>query len=215
MKSESTRWCFVSSQSLRREVAPGPHQEWPQRDHGLHSSPSYGSRQGPTAGPHCSEGWALGQDGAFPWCQEGKHMGWVSQVTCLWTCGPPPPKLVLSTRKPSLRALAGRRDPSPRQGLALSSLLRPLVADLAPPKLLAQARSSSDKGRDGGWPFCSEGESLQVVRLAWGEKTVSRRCCHVARRHILCYPAGTSHLRIHGGSPGRFPLILCDCPQGP
>lgn len=99
-------------------------------------------------------------------------MGWVSQAACPRTWGLPPPKLVLSTRKPRLRALAGRWDPSPWQGLALCSLPRAVVAVLAPPKLLAQARSSRDEGRDGGWPFCSEGERLQVVRLAQREETI-------------------------------------------
>lgn len=128
------------------------------------------SNSGPTPGPHCSEGWALGQDGAFLQGQEGKHKGWVSQVTCPWTCGLPRPKLVLLTRKPSLRALAGRRDPSPRQGLAFSSLRRPLVAVLAPPKLLAQARSRSDEGRDGRWPFCSEREEAFRWFVSPGER---------------------------------------------
>lgn len=44
----------------------------------------------------------------------------------------------------------GRRDPSPRQGLALSSHLRPLLAVLPQPKLLAKAHDSSREGR--GWP---------------------------------------------------------------
>lgn len=69
---------------------------------------------------------------------------------------PPPPLAGPIGQKPSHGALLGRRDPGPRQGLALSSLFQPPW--LLPPswKLLAQALNSSREGRE--WPGALLGE---------------------------------------------------------
>lgn len=84
-------------------------------------------------------------------------MGWVSQVTCPWTCGLPRPKLVLLTRKPSLRALAGRRDPSPRQGLAFSSLRRPLWLSWPHQSSWPKPAAAVTRGETAGGPSAQRG----------------------------------------------------------
>lgn len=36
----------------------------------------------------------------------------------------------------------------------------------------------------------------------------------MARRRVLCYPAGTRGLRTRGASPGKLPVTPHGCPQG-
>lgn len=64
-------------------------------------------------------------------------MGWVSQVACPWTCGLPPPKLVLLTRKPSLGLWA--------EGILAQGRVWPFPASLGPSWLSWPHRSSWPK----------------------------------------------------------------------